>query len=42
MRAFLAGCTVAVLIAVGAAAVLTSRYVPDSVADVFSTQGVRL
>lgn len=42
MRAFLVGCTVAVLLAVGAAAVLTSSYVPNSAADVFSTQGVRL
>ena len=42
MRTFLAACAAAVLIAVGAAAVLNSSYVPDSAADVFSTQGVRL
>ena len=42
MRAFLGACAVAVLLAVGAAGVLTSSYVPNSVADVFSTQGVRL
>ena len=42
MRVFLAACASAVLIAVGAAAVLKSSYVPDSASNVFSTQGVRL
>ena len=42
MRTFLAACATAVLIAVGAAAVLNSSYVPDSAASAFSTQGVRL
>jgi hypothetical protein len=42
MRAFLAACLAAVVIAVGAAAVLNSSFVPDSASSVFSTQGVRL
>jgi hypothetical protein len=42
MRAFLAACIAAVVIAGAAAGVLTSSYVPDSAADVFSTKSVRL
>jgi hypothetical protein len=42
MRAFLVACVAAVLIAGGAAAVLTSSYVPNSASNVFSTQSVRL
>lgn len=41
MRSFLAGIVVAVLIAVGAAVVLTG-YVPDASSTAFSTQGVRI
>lgn len=42
MRAFLTACAAAILIAVGAAVVLNSSYVPDASVSVFSTQGVRL
>jgi hypothetical protein len=42
MRAFLAACLVAILIAVGAAIVLNGGYVPDSASSVFSTEGVRI
>jgi hypothetical protein len=42
MRAFLVACIAAVVIAGAAAAILTSSYVPNSAADAFSTQGVRL
>jgi hypothetical protein len=42
MRAFLVACIAAVVIAGAAAAILTSSYVPNSSADAFSTQGVRL
>jgi len=42
MRAFLAACFAAIVLAVGAAAVLNSSYVPDSASSVFSTQGARV
>jgi hypothetical protein len=42
MRAFLLACLAAVLIAVGAALVLNSSYVPDSASSVFSTPAVRI
>lgn len=42
MRTFLAACLVAILIAVGAAVVLNSGYLPDSASSVFATQGVRI
>jgi hypothetical protein len=42
MRTFVVACIVAVLLAVGAAAVLNSNYVPNASSSVFSTQGVRI
>jgi hypothetical protein len=42
MRAFLVACLAAIAMAVGAAYVLNSGYVPDSAAAVFSTPGVRI
>jgi hypothetical protein len=43
MRAFLAGCLVAIVIAVGAFAVLNySGYTQDSASSVFSTSGTRI
>lgn len=42
MRAFLVACLAAVVIAVGAYAVLNSGYVKNSASSVFSTQGTRL
>lgn len=42
MRAFLVGCLAAVVIAVCAAYVLNSSYVPSASSTVFSTTGVRI
>jgi len=43
MRAFLVGCLAAIVIAVGAYAVLNhSGYVIDSASSVFTTKGTRL
>ena len=42
MRPFLLGLLVAVVIAAGAAAVLNSGYVPNSVSSVFTTTAVRI
>lgn len=42
MRVFLVACLAAVAIAVVAAYVLNSGYVPDSSSAVFSTTGVRI
>lgn len=42
MRTFLAACVAAILIAVGAAYVLNSGYVPDSAAAAFTTSGARI
>lgn len=41
MRTFLVACLAAILIACGAALVLTT-FVPDSSSSAFSTQGVRI
>jgi hypothetical protein len=42
MRAFLVACVVAIVIAVGAALVLNSSYVPDAASTVFTTTSVRI
>jgi hypothetical protein len=42
MRAFLLGCVVAVLLAVGAAYALNSGYLPNASSSVFSTTSVRI
>jgi hypothetical protein len=42
MRAFLLGIVAAAVIAVGAAFVLNSGYLPNSASSVFSTTGVRI
>jgi len=42
MRAFLAGCLAAIVIAVGAYAVLNSGYVKDAASTYFSTTGARI
>jgi hypothetical protein len=42
MRAFLLGVVAALLLAVGAAVVLNSGYLPNSASTVFTTTGVRI
>jgi hypothetical protein len=42
MRVFLVACLAAIVIAVCAAYVLNSGYVPDASSTVFSTTGVRI
>jgi hypothetical protein len=42
MRVFLVACVAAVAIAIGAAYMLNSGYVPDSASTVFSTPSVRI
>jgi hypothetical protein len=42
MRAFLLACLAAVVIAVGAAYVLNSGYLPNAASSVFTTTGVRI
>jgi hypothetical protein len=42
MRAFLLACLAAVVLAVGAAYVLNSDYLPNAASSVFTTKGVRI
>ena len=42
MRAFLVACAAAIVLAIGAAYILNSGYVPDSSSTVFSTKAVRI
>jgi hypothetical protein len=42
MRAFLVGCLAAIVLAIGAYAVLNSGYVRDAASTYFSTSGVRI
>jgi hypothetical protein len=42
MRVFLLSCLAAILVAVGAAALLNSHYVPSASSEAFSTQGTRI
>lgn len=42
MRAFLSGCLAAIVIAIGAYAVLNSGYVQDAASSYFSTSGARI
>jgi hypothetical protein len=42
MRAFLLACLATVVLAVGAAFVLNSGYLPNSASAAFSTTGVRI
>jgi hypothetical protein len=42
MRTFFVACIAAVLLAIGAAVVLNSAYVPNSASSVFTTPGVRI